>query len=206
MPEATDNLTAALAKARAAFSPILKNREVNAGQMRYKYADLDTVLEAVTPALCSNGLTVSQPFRPEGEYLYIVTELSHTSGEKRESVYPIKLGQNHQQNGAAISYARRYSICAILGVVAEDDTDGHAARDKQARAPKVDKPTPEQEADTWIERQKEIIKGFPTRVMITEWRTQARTKKSLENLQNDFASKHEAFMQWVDHRYTEMMP
>jgi hypothetical protein len=54
--------------------------------------------------------------------------LRHVSGEQDEGEYPLGTNpSNHQAIGSAITYGRRYCLCAITGAVAEHDDDGQAA-------------------------------------------------------------------------------
>jgi hypothetical protein len=127
-------LATALALAQAEFKPIIKDKTVTSGSYKYRYADLASVREAVTPALAKNGLAIVQTFRPNGGvHQYVDTLLVHSSGESISSSYQIPATGKQQEIGSAITYARRYSLCAILGVVAEDDDDGNAADQKQVK-------------------------------------------------------------------------
>ena len=57
----------------------------------------------------------------------------HSSGEWIGGVYPVRPAQNTPQGmGSAITYARRYSLSAMLGLAADDDDDGNAASGQQA--------------------------------------------------------------------------
>lgn len=117
-------LTAALAKARAAFKPVIK--DANNPFFKSKYADLAGVLDAVVPALSANGLAVIQTTDGTAP-MVLTTTIAHSSGEFISGTYPIVPVKNDPQGvGSAITYARRYTLCAILSVAAEDD-DGNAA-------------------------------------------------------------------------------
>lgn len=122
-------LAAALSKAQAAFPPIQRDKEVTVksqrtgGQYTFKYAPLDTILSATRPALTDNGLAVVQ-LLDDGE---LVTMLLHESGARLSG--RVALGENAsvQDLGSAITYLRRYSLQAILGIAAEEDDDGNRA-------------------------------------------------------------------------------
>lgn len=111
-------LTKALIGFHKSVDKIEKNARANYG----KFADLANVLSTVTPALHANGLVLTQTF--EGDSL--VTTLHHTSGETLSSNCPLITceGRNQTQEwGKAVTYQRRFSICSILGVVADMDSD-----------------------------------------------------------------------------------
>ncbi len=91
-----------------------------------KYADFAAVREATLPVLNKYGFAMIQtPTVIEGR-LYLCTELAHKGGESRSAIYPIAEG-TPQQQGSALTYARRYSWSAITGIASEEDDDGNAA-------------------------------------------------------------------------------
>jgi hypothetical protein len=134
MTENLSELAKALAAAQGEFKPIVKDKAVKSSSYSYRYADLATVRDAVTPALTKHGLSVVHTFKPNGgQVQYLETMLMHSSGQCITSSYQIPATGKQQEIGSAITYARRYSLCAILGVVAEDDDDGNAADQKQVK-------------------------------------------------------------------------
>lgn len=127
-----NELAKALAAAQGEFKPIVKDKVVKSSSYSYRYADLATVRDAVTPALTKHGLSVVHTFKPNGgQVMYLETLLMHSSGQYITSTYQVPAIGKQQEIGSAVTYARRYSLCAILGVVAEDDDDGNAADQKQ---------------------------------------------------------------------------
>ena len=111
-------LTKALIGFHKAVDKIEKNARANYG----KFADLANVLSTVTPALHANGLAITQTFLDDS----LVTTLHHTSGETLSSTCKLVICDGRhmtQEWGKAVTYQRRFSICAILGVVADMDTD-----------------------------------------------------------------------------------
>jgi len=127
--ETLDKYGAAMAKAQAEFPGIAKGRTAAVGKYSYKYADLTDILEAVTPVLNANGLTISQSaVSDERGGAGVTTICIHASGQWVSSD-PLFLsgGSTPQNAGSAITYARRYSLCAFLGIAADDDDDGAKA-------------------------------------------------------------------------------
>ena len=99
--------------------------------MKNRYADIGAVWEAVRNVLPKHGLSVVQTMRPRDDGKAAMhTMLMHVSGQwiSGECVLPAPK-QDPQGYGSAITYARRYSLSAILGVVSEEDDDGNAAGD-----------------------------------------------------------------------------
>src|SRR5258708_6136813 len=143
-------IVAALAKAQGEFPPIHKDKEVTvitkAGKRySFRYAPLETVMEKVRPVLARNNIAIMQ-YASEKE---IVTVLLHTSGEWLSSP-PMKISMEEegsmQAMGSAITYAKRYSLCAMLGVVADDDDDGNAAGGNNVETTKDNTPDGKRDA------------------------------------------------------------
>jgi hypothetical protein len=116
-----DKLIKALVKAKGEFGPIKKNKK---GMHNAMYATMDEVLSCTEPALLKHGLVVTQPLVFNEGHTCIQTTILHESGEQLSSSYPLNLTPNNQQNGSAITYGRRYSYCALLGITADEDDDG----------------------------------------------------------------------------------
>lgn len=96
---------------------------------RSNYADFNSVSEACRDALHRNGLTFVQPTRiHESGVTVVVTRILHTSGQMIEGEYPVlaKDMTDPQKHGAGLTYARRYALASMLGIV-QDDDDGNAA-------------------------------------------------------------------------------
>jgi hypothetical protein len=121
-------LVAALIKARTEFGTVGKSKTAKGEKFSYQYADLHTAIEATQEALGSNGLAVVQTTRigADGKGVILVTHLMHDSGESVSGEYPIcPVKMDPQGYGSALTYARRYTYLAILGIAPEDD-DGQA--------------------------------------------------------------------------------
>jgi len=98
-----------------------------------KYADLNSIREAVIPILNSNGISVLQPIvHIEGKN-FVKTILLHESGENLESLTEIIYNKinDAQAQGSGISYARRYSLQSFVCVGADDDDGQKAVQPKQ---------------------------------------------------------------------------
>ena len=121
------SLLAALIKAQSEFPPIQKNH--TNPFTKSKYADLSDIISAVRPVLNKNGLGLEQHIVSEenGELL-VETVIYNDKGESRSSgLLSFSIGQGGNQfqtKGTALTYARRYTLCALLGIVADDDSDG----------------------------------------------------------------------------------
>lgn len=101
---------------------------------RSNYATLNSVMESCRDALLSQGILFTQlpcpaPVELGAGHIGLETRLIHAeSGQWISSMAVIPLPKNDPQGmGSAITYARRYSLCAMLGIVTEDD-DGEGAK------------------------------------------------------------------------------
>ncbi len=132
-----DKIAEALAQAQGEIQDPHKNKEAKAGTYSYKYADIADVLKVVRTALSKHQICIVQPTILDGEFIIVRTRLIHKSGQFLESDYPVcKAIGEHQKMGAAMTYARRYALCSIVGVAADEDTDAaNASAVEVAKAP-----------------------------------------------------------------------
>ena len=95
------------------------------------YASLNSVMDACRNALIENGIWMCQYPVPveQSNFLGLVTKLTHAeSGQWQSSLAVVPLPKADPQGmGSAITYARRYALTAMLGMVTEDD-DGEGAK------------------------------------------------------------------------------
>lgn len=125
--ESVAGLAAALAKAQGQMKGAIKD---SANPFfKSKYADLASVVEAIRAAFSANGLSYIQTVEPsEKDEVRVETTLLHSSGEWIScGVLSLPVSKVDAQGyGSALTYARRYSLSAAVGVAPEDD-DGNAA-------------------------------------------------------------------------------
>ncbi|HEX7896007.1 MAG TPA: ERF family protein [Terriglobales bacterium] len=112
-----------------------------------QYADLAAVWEACRAPLVRHGLSVVQTTDFDKDDVWLVTTLWHCSGQSISGRYPLRPVKNDPQGyGSALTYARRYTLAAMVGVVADEDDDGNRAstRGNGNRHESYGKITPEQ--------------------------------------------------------------
>jgi len=119
--EQIDELAAALAAAQGMMENAVMNR-VNP-HFKSKYADLAAVLSAARKPLSANGLAIVQTI---GDGV-LHTRLLHTSGQWIASEHPLPMAGRPQEIGSALTYARRYSLSALIGIAADEDDDATGA-------------------------------------------------------------------------------
>lgn len=124
----------AFLKLQSAIKPAIKDATNPAFKSRY--ADLGAVWEAIKTPLQDAGFSIIQSPNFDGDQMWLETIIMHVNGDKITGRYPIKpVKADPQGVGSAITYARRYSISAMLGVIADDDDDGNAASNGNGKAP-----------------------------------------------------------------------
>ena len=120
-------LATALNKAQSEMSGA-KKKETNPF-FKKKYADMNSVVDAVRIPFSENGLSYSQFPLFESGCVGVETILMHESGEWISSVLMLPMTkQDPQAAGSAITYARRYSLQSIAGIPSEDDDGNHASK------------------------------------------------------------------------------
>lgn len=139
--ESIAELAAALSAVQGEIENATKNSQNP--HLKNKYADLAEILNTVRPALSRHGLAVSQHPAFSDGMVHVETIMLHKSGEWMSSTISTPVQKSDPQGvGSATTYARRYSLAAIVGLSQEDD-DGHAASSKQPKQPANPAPTPE---------------------------------------------------------------
>jgi len=147
-PEVTEgHISAALAKAQAE----MQNPAFDTVNPHFKsrFASLAAVRNAVVPVLAKHGIAMTQNLTSVEDSVACSTILLHGSGQKLvfgPLVLPVAK-HDAQGFGSAATYARRYSLMAVAGVVGDDDDDGNAATAGKASARE---PAPSIHEDVWV--------------------------------------------------------
>jgi hypothetical protein len=183
-----------LAAALAAFHEELPRVRKDATAQYGKYADLADITPEVLPLLGKHGLawTCKPKLRKNGMFV-LRYKLTHAaSGEAERGDWPLGQG-GPQQLGSAVTYGRRYCLCAVTGVAPDgDDDDGQSAQPaKQAQAPRTRPAKPREPRDprgegepegapgSALPRQLTAIHTGLTRLGITD---RERGLKAIENI------------------------
>lgn len=119
-----DKIVAALAAFQGEVTSPPKNREVDTGKYKFKYAELATILEHIKAPFKANGFAwTSVVVYPEGRAPMLITRLFHSSGQWFEMEYRLPNGGDSKQFAGEITYGRRYSFSMMLGLASEQDAD-----------------------------------------------------------------------------------
>jgi len=124
----TSNSIENISKALVATQKEIKDVAKTEKGFGYKYAPLDQVLKMARPILTKHGLSVIQSQTIKEGEVEVVTRIIHQSGEWIEvtasAPFEKLKGMNaYQSAGSAITYLRRYSLSAALGISSDEDTD-----------------------------------------------------------------------------------
>ena len=146
--ESIANIAAALVQ----FQAEVKNPEKKGlnPHFKSKYAELDVIINTIRPTLEKHGLAfIQNPVQADGQ-VGVYTVLIHKSGEYIQFdpvMIPLQKATPHQV-GAALTYAKRYSLGAALGLATEEDKDGNDISQPQQRQKKQQPPSTNQAQQT----------------------------------------------------------
>lgn len=146
-----DKLTAAFIEARKAMKPVKEDAKANYGT----YVSIAEIKSCTQEALLAHGLSLTQGRTFKDGIVFVVTKLTHTSGQWQASYVPLYIPENpknvDQAYGASYSYQRRYELYGLFGIMGEDN-DPDSIKNESPRsvpAPRPvssDKPYPASEA------------------------------------------------------------
>lgn len=195
-------LATALVRVQAELKPVFFNA-VNPF-LHNQYATLGALIEASVPVLSKHGLAITQLTTSGINQVGVTTVLLHESGEYIETTTVLNLDSNKgkslaQEAGSTITYLRRYSWAAILGLYAEEDTDGNGRGTEQRSEPKVSEDKPgyllDPEDKPWSAGViNVVIKKLPKEASNPQ---EAITVLELSNLPIDVPSK--TLNSWLNH-------
>lgn len=191
-----------LYKALANFQQVIEPIYKGTSGYGYKYADWGEILKVVNPIMKMNGLGFTQLL--DGNNLKTIV-FHAESGESIES--SVEIPQNvelakmntFQVMGSAITYYKRYSLSAILGLVTDEDADAsgeqvkpkatHEVRDRVAEAKTGSEPIAEAEPqESVLARAKRTIfaglneLGYDAPVQQKAFITRVLKKSTIDNL------------------------
>jgi ERF superfamily protein len=138
MPRSSESVAAlasALAKAQAelinpekSLTATIRTGRPGEVERSFRYAPLSSGLDIVRKTLGQHEIATLQTTAIDqaAGMVHLTTTLAHASGEWIASDWPvcsIAETANPQRMGAALTYARRYALFALVGIAGEDDID-----------------------------------------------------------------------------------
>src|SRR6266404_9543203 len=131
--ESIGAIAAALAKAQGeltnpekSLTASIRSPFPRAGDRTFRYASLASGLDIVRKSLGQHEIATIQTTAIDQDQIRLTTLLAHASGEWISSDWPVcpisEMAMPHRM-GAALTYARRYALFALVGIAGEDDLD-----------------------------------------------------------------------------------
>lgn len=146
--ESTDRIDAAMARVQASLKPVTKNKGVKVDGEKAKwesrFATLEALYEAAREALTAEGIAIYQggDWIPGGGSERMATRLA-LAGQWIESSFPIKETRPGAQGfGGGVSFARRWGLCGMVGLVPADAEEQQGYRDERPARAQRPKSTP----------------------------------------------------------------
>ena len=195
----------ALIKVQPQLKPAIKDKANPF--LKSKYADLSGVWDTCRDLLKESGLAVVQVCGIGDNGSYLETILMHESGQWISGKYPLKpvKDDDPQAMGSAMTYARRYNLAAILGIVTDDDdAEGAMGRQTESKPKTATRPEPQrdpaipapkaatQEQLNKLDAYKKAGKNIKIKVDTYGWsitRLAELTYDQAEKLINDFSAE-----------------
>jgi len=131
--ESIGAIAAALAKAQGeltnpekSLTASIRSPFPREGDRTFRYASLASGLDIVRKSLGQHEIATVQTTAIDQDQIRLTTLLAHASGEWISSDWPVcptsEMAMPHRM-GAALTYARRYALFALVGIAGEDDLD-----------------------------------------------------------------------------------
>lgn len=133
---ATNNLSDKFMRVLNEVPNFVTDETAQAGSRTYRYLNLATILKTIKPVFEKHGLAFSQrvTFDNTGEARPVIGTVETIIFDNEEQMvacsYPFFVTGDPQQVGSAITYARRYSLYAVLGIFPDKDDDGAYAKQR----------------------------------------------------------------------------
>ncbi len=195
-----------------------------------KYSNLLSIWKTISEPLTNNGLSIVQDALTLEKHISITTRISHESGQWMEFgplLMPSKKIPRKndpellrsievidaQSIGSAISYARRYALCAALCIVSgdpEEDDDGNSVskvpETKIKQNKSITKPVEKKDdinhpdVQTFLSRvdnKEQFIKYMYETMKIYKWETELQ---AIKEFKNNIEITKQAFEDWVKNK------
>ena len=100
--------------------------------LKSRFTNIDTIIRTIRPILIRHGLWLSQPASVSEGGATVTTRVNNAKGETMDlGTITVPFGSmkglsDAQAFGSALTYARRYCLCAGLGIATGEDDDGNA--------------------------------------------------------------------------------
>ena len=136
------DLTKALISFQSKLTAASLKKDAKNKHTKNEYLSLDNIINTTKPLLCECNLVITQDMAGG----YLTTTLMHESGQFKGSAMEFNpmagnKGTNKlQEIGGGITYAKRYTWSAMLGISVDTDDDGNGMKGKDVTPPKKQAP------------------------------------------------------------------
>lgn len=141
------DLIKAIAKAKTNFGPITKSAKATAkGGKEYRYATLDDIMHAISPALSAESLHVYHTYLVTERFLEVTAHVTDGDHELTSMVPMPLAGVSENSNvsqamGSLLTYGRRYSTSALFSICVDEDDDAQSTeKENSPKAAAQEKP------------------------------------------------------------------
>lgn len=154
----------ALSEFQSNLQKIVKDQKVKNpdGTIRYSYASYDSIVKALQPLLKEYGFSYRFETEFENNFVVVSCIVTHEAGHSETTKFkaPVDASMRAseiQKWGAALTYAKRYSLSLAFGLATEEDTDTAEAEQQE--------PQPQQNGHSELasEQQKKAIFAILTK-------------------------------------------
>lgn len=163
------------------------------GQYSFDYTDLGGIIDGIKPHFKEHGISVMQHAYTEivenRLFVYVTTKIMHESGEWM-STKPLIMPANNsvQEMGGQITYLKRYSLSAILGISTEEDDDANGSSGNEAKFEEKEKPKAPPET-TKAELIAKFKVGGGTEEQFHEWYAKQTSRGFNHNQMGEYLTK-----------------
>lgn len=104
----------------------------NNGNVRSRFADYESIMDAIEPSLTKHGFSVSYTTRAEDGRIFAICRMKHTRGHEEQNEFGVRVGKGPpgcseaQADSAAKSQAKRGALCDALNIVIDYDDNAAA--------------------------------------------------------------------------------
>lgn len=136
--ENINELLAALVEVQSEIPTMPKDKQAYG----YKYSDLDSITSTIKPLLHKHGLAYMQSVGIGESGLTLTTRVFNKAGQWIEDTALLPVIANTKNNaaqtlGMSITYMRRYALCAMLGITADEDVDAALPAQQKPLSPEA---------------------------------------------------------------------
>lgn len=148
----------ALVELKKVLPKIDKPKTGQEGHREFEYAPLDHIMDKINGNLCDHGFGFFHQVKDSN----LVTTLFHVGGHAIQSEQPLGQNPSWKQQGAAITYASRYNVLALLNLTptGEDNLESQGSDVRRPLADENKKAAEQKQPPSGMKENKDKPKSF----------------------------------------------